>query len=219
MMIRNVGSKVPMGLITRIPGTRDLNFTSNKFSTSMRRIYESGQLYSGIFHFESLYMKNCPNLKENFDEILKSYDGCYKNKNDIEKNEKQLTVDLKNFRDDMILDDLIKHKGMDHIVKYFPEYRFEYIYDDPFSVICLKSLHEAVINIPGAKKWIIELEHQNNTSNHPMMSKIKENPLVDEMGHTMNTWLWTVNVIKKVYQLGWNEFVKSILTIRKIGTS
>jgi hypothetical protein len=121
----------------------------------------------------------------------------------------------------MILDDLVKSTGdFKNVMKFFPEYRFEYIYGDQyygFSAETLGGLNQAVQEIPGARQWIIE--DGNIYSAHPVMRAITNHPLVESFGHTGGTMSWTMCVLKEAYMLGWDNFIKRVLPLRGIGKS
>ena len=213
-----------------------------------RKIFRSAQLASSYQYFEKLQKSSYPDLYSSFRNVKDAYNDCYTdhqyNKN-LEKNEGRLQKQLSWFRNQMILDDLVKttvssdcpaDKGVPkqsvdprsatanfkNVMKFFPEYRFEHIYDGEFSeggssAEALNGLHQAVQDIPGARQWIVEDGYIYSA--HPVMSAINAHPLVDSFGHTGGSMGWTMCVLKEAYATGWDKFIKRVLPLRGIGTN
>jgi hypothetical protein len=188
------------------------------------RLFKSEQLINSYKYYESLQKFSYPDLEFKFKYLKERYDDICHNEHRSDKkqtnedrlqkqmNEDRLQKQINLIRDRMILDDLLKNNGgLKNTMKFFPEYCFEYIYDDEISAELLHRLHQAVQDTPGARYWIIN--DGKIYSNNPIIDALSKHPLVSSYGHSGGSMRWSIGVLKYVYTKGWDEFINKIITV------
>lgn len=124
---------------------------------------------------------------------------------------------LETLKDDLRLEDVVLAQGFDDLdfLNSFPEYDFNNVFKDNLSRLVLSTMHEAILQIPGAKEWVIE--DGSSRSKDKMLWQITGHPLVEKCGHTGMSVSWALSNLKAIYTNGWKFWVQQTLVARGIG--
>lgn len=94
------------------------------------------------------------------------------------------------------------------------EYDFEKIFpSEEFSVRSLTQMHDLIKETKGAKEWIIN--DGNIYSDHEMCKYLVYHDKTNELGHTGGTLRWTIGTLRKMYIVGWNNWINEYFNTRR----
>lgn len=104
-----------------------------------------------------------------------------------------------------------KAKGIP-LDRIFLAFDFESIFPyEPSSAWWLDCLHKAIMEIEGGEEFIKNFNGDiYGYFDSPIGKKISSHPLVEECGHSGMTFLWTIYILNRIYNLGWEAWLKEL---------
>jgi len=111
-------------------------------------------------------------------------------------------------KSDIKLLDMIQIHGYTGLI---PEFEFDILYQDG-SGGYVKQMYNVIKGIEGAEQWV--MTDGSIMSNNPMLERITNNPGTRELSLTGGSFSFILAVLKKIYTVGWDQFVKETLIAR-----
>jgi len=120
-------------------------------------------------------------------------------------NVKEINNDLKIIKSNAKTQDKINNNIPLQIL--FPPFNFNKVFPfDNFSPQILSNMHTVAGTIIGGREWI-----RNDGycySKHPIAIQLLNNPTINADGHSGGSMSYTLNILKRIYNVGWIEWIK-----------